>query len=1496
MDATTGPITVATTQGFETTVDPFTVTLSKDFSLEASPANPSLVAGSYRFISIGASPIDDFTDLIGLYTDPLPSGLSMLFLPSQISPGELSAVKIIAEATATPGTYPVTVHGTAQIDGQTITRDVALSVEILPTGTTTLTGQVLSTEDIPLEGVFVTLGNANDTTDAGGNFLLSNVPTGHQMILIDGRTAIAPGEFYPEVVVSVDITGGQGNVMPYLVYLPKLDIDNPINLPIDASGTTTQEVIATTPKIPDLEVRIPAGTQIIDPAGNPVSQITITAVPPDRSPMPFPSNAEGAQIFTIQPGGSTLSQPVPITFPNTLNGDPGERADFYYFDVTSGSWNLYGQGTVSPDARQVVPDPGVGIPIFAWHFTARQLVQDQTPKEQTVEVNDPVDVTTGLLMVEKTDMVLPGRIPIALTRTYHQGRTTQGDFGIGSSHNYDMRLFPSAGGESLVLIQGDDKRFRFSLESGNTFVSINSPAMRGATATLNPDNSGTVRLKDGTVLNFDTNGRLIQHQDRNGNQLIIDRDSSGRILSVHVPQGGYLEFDYDGSNRITSVTDSILRQVTYSYNAQGRLEMVIDPAGGETLYTYDAQGRLETVTDARGITYLQNEYDANGRVIKQSNADGGIYQYQYFGPNGRALLSGPTSATGLPTGGCGPGTVIVQPGDPIPPGALCVVQVVVPSPANFLVSQAIVIDPEGNAESFRFNSAGFLIEQTDALGHTTKFDREIGTNRLLSTTDALGRKTTFTYDERENVTSITDPQQNVTQFTYEPTFNRLTSITDALNQTTTFEYDANGNFTKTIDPLLNETTITYNSFGQPETVTNPLLNTTQFEYDARGNLKATVDPLGNRTTRVYDAVSRLISLTDPLGATTRFGYDALNRVTQITDAKNGITGFTYDENGNLLTVTDANSHITSYTYDVQDRLDTRTDPLNREESYTYDLNGNLKTFTDRKLQVSTFTYDALDRRTLSQYDDGSTTSFTYDTVGRLTVVEDTTSGRIEFTYDNLDRLVQELTPQGTVEYQYDAIGRRTNMTVNGQSPVTYQYDSASRLTQVAQGTQVVGLGYDQAGRRTTLSYPNGIETSYLYDQSSRLLEIEHLNVSTQELIERLIYAYDAAGNRISFTRTNGTATLLPDAVQAAYDAANEQIQFDSTTPNLTYDANGNLTSQTDANGTTTYTWDARNRLVAMSGPGVSASFVYDALGRRISKTINGVTTDFQYDGNDIVAEIGGAAVGATYLRSLAIDEPFVRQSATTEYYHTDALGSALALSDQAGTVQTTYRYDPFGNTTMTGSSTNLFQYTGRENDGTGLYYYRARYYSPSLQRFLSEDPIGLAGGQLNLYGYVSNNPTTFTDATGLFADIFVDASLILYDLYRLAADGRKGLGENLTALSLDVGGLFVPFVTGLGPVSRIAGKGLEGIRDIGRAGKGKGVREVVGTAKDAENVFKQLSQSGKPVQKPDYPGNMVELPDGTLVGFRPASKSGPPTIDINIPGQNGNVKIKFVDK
>ncbi len=125
---------------------------------------------------------------------------------------------------------------------------------------------------------------------------------------------------------------------------------------------------------------------------------------------------------------------------------------------------------------------------------------------------------------------------------------------------------------------------------------------------------------------------------------------------------------------------------------------------------------------------------------------------------------------------------------------------------------------------------------------------------------------------------------------------------------------------------------------------------------------------------------------------------------------------------------------------------------------------------------------------------------------------------------------------------------------------------------------------------------------------------------------------------------------------------------------------------------------------------------------------------------------------ANLLTGLGVDETFSRTDASgARHLLTDALGSTLALTDGTGAVQTSYSYEPYGKTTVSGTaSSNSFEYTGRENDNTGLYFYRARYYNPGLQRFVSEDPIGLAGG-VNVYAYVGGNPLSKTDPLGLAA-------------------------------------------------------------------------------------------------------------------------------------------------
>ncbi len=207
-----------------------------------------------------------------------------------------------------------------------------------------------------------------------------------------------------------------------------------------------------------------------------------------------------------------------------------------------------------------------------------------------------------------------------------------------------------------------------------------------------------------------------------------------------------------------------------------------------------------------------------------------------------------------------------------------------------------------------------------------------------------------------------------------------------------------------------------------------------------------------------------------------------------------------------------------------------------------------------------------------------------------------------------------------------------------------------------------------------------------------------------------------------------------------------------------YDNNGNTLTKVTSAGTTTYGWDYENRLtsVTLPGTGGTLAFKYDGLGRRVQKAFSlgstTTTTNYLYDGYNAVADVDqNGIVLARYEHGPNVDQPLAQlRSGTTSYYEADGLGSITSLSTSTGTLANTYTYDSFGNlTASTGSVANRFQYTAREFDSeTGLYFYRARYYSPSTGKFLSEDPIRFDAG-LNFYPYVGNSTVNFTDPLGL---------------------------------------------------------------------------------------------------------------------------------------------------
>jgi RHS repeat-associated protein len=1355
--ATTGPITVTTANGTGTSAQNFTVTPHEAFTLSATPATTTAIQGGQMAYAVSLS--GNFTGLAALSVTGLPTGVTGQFSSPTLSGTQTSILTLSVASTVAPALSGFTVTGTGTTDTGTQTQSLSLSLQVVASGgQTAVTGQFLTVAGLPIPNIVVKIGTIQTQTDAAGNFLLQNVPAGTQPLMVDANAAVAGLPIY---AFDVALTAGQTNVLPisYLTPPPPPEAFTPIN-------NATADQILTDPRFPGLEVKLPAGVTITGWDGTVKTQVAIQHYSPDRLGVPPPPGPTHSlyQLSFGTPMGGFLSNGavIPVTFPNDTGLSPGERAEFWYYDASPlggpASWKLAGMSTVSADGTQLIPDPGVGIPRFCGHCGIGCIIDRLTDKAKRLWAGlsggEPVDLATGLFTVEKTDLVLPGRFPLTIGRSYFSIDPIGGIASVRFSSlaerwalSLDIAIFPVSPSLHKLILPGDNELNLVARPDG-TFVNTTHPFLKGAVLSTITGGDLQLRFKDGTtwrlhlfILGVGGNipiYYLTEQADRNGNRITIER--TGAEISRVIDASGRIVQMTNSSGKLTAIRDPLGRTVSYTYDNNSRLSTVTDPEGGITRYTYDGFINVVAITDARGITFIQNFYGNSGRVLRQVQADGGEWRFRY------RLQGATVSGPGCPGLSCPTeeSWENVQGGYSVASGT-----------GAGIVTSTTVVDPRGLTTSHRFNNIGFDNEGTDALGQKTVVIRD-ASNQVAASTDPLGRTTRFEYDTRGNVTKITDPAGTATDFEYETAFNRVTKITQRPDATTTliteFTYDpANGNLLTVKDPLNHVTSIGYNAFGQPTSVQGPVAAEppTTFAYDTDGNLITTTDPVGNVTQRVYDAVSRLTSLTDARGLSTQFQYDALNRVITIADAAHGLTRFFYDGNGNLLNVADAKGQLTTYTYDSMDRLATRTDALNRQETYTFDPAGNLIQFKDRKNQPTTFTYDALNRRLSATYADSSSTTLAYDSVGRLARATDSITGTIEFSYDTLDRLAKEVTPQGAVTYQYDPLGRRIQMIANGQEPVTYQYDAASRLKQVAQGIQVVGLSYDDANRRTLLTYPNGTNTTYGYDHASRLTTIVHQGAAG--LIESLTYTYDAAGNRISLNRENGTATLLPAAVQAAYDVANEQTKFGNPLPasaNLIYDANGNLASQTDATGTTTYTWDKRNRLTAVSGPGLSASFVYDALGRRVSKTINGLTTQFLYDGSDIMQEIGGSAVGVTYLRTLSVDEPFIKQVTTgNEYYHIDAIGSTLALTNDAGTATTNYGYEAFGKTATTGTSTNALRYAGREDDGTGLYYNRARYYSPGSHRFLSEDPIG--AGQ-NLYVYVENQPVLARDPFGLY--------------------------------------------------------------------------------------------------------------------------------------------------
>ena len=1198
-----------------------------------------------------------------------------------------------------------------------------------PEGVTALSGQVLRINGTPLADVDLRIGNQTARSDSSGRFLLrlDGLATGRHVLEIDGASANRAGRQYGFFEAGAQVVSDRTTVLPHTIWMTALDTAHAITIP----SPTTAATVITTPHIPGLELHLPPRTVIRDREGNRVTQISITPIPVDRPPFPLPTGTEVPIYFTIQPGSSRIyvygnySQGARLHYPNYIALPAGTRTDFWHYEPEGRGWFVYGGGAVEPSGRQIIPDPGVSIYRFTGAMVSTGSEVSGGPRG--LPDGDPVDLATGLFVMKKTDLFLRDVIPVTLTRTYRQADSISRSFGIGTTNGYEFRLWrPTLSNyDDVALILPDGARIEYDrIDGGTGFVDMvlehtSTPtAFYKSRVTWN-GNGFDLKLKDGTVLVFGDNAPLQSIRDRFGNTITLVRPTGqgGPIARIVSANGRWIALTYDTSQRITQATDNLGRTVTYTYDS-GRLWKVTDAAGGVTEYTYDTSHRMLTIKDPRGITYLTNTYDSNGRVATQTLADAGEYEFDY-------TLDGSGNVT-----------------------------------------QTDVTNPRGFIRRVTFNAQGYHLTDTEALGtsveRTTTLTRQSGTQFVTSIVDQLNRETTFSYDTNGKVTSVTrlagTSDAVATSFTYEPAYQQVASITDPLNHTTTFTYDYEGRLTAVADALNHQTTFTYNPSGQAITVTNALNKTSTLGYSG-GDLVSVTSPLGQVTSIFSDGAGRVLRTHDASGRWTRTEYGALDLVTKIIDGLGGETSFTYDGNGNVLTLTDARGKTTTWTYDDMDRVATRTDPLTRQESFAYDLNGNVKTWTDRKGQVTTYSYDALDRQTFVGFGTtgtppiyASSVTTTLDAGDRATSLVDSAAGTISRTFDLLDRITQEVTPEGTINYTYDTANRRATMQVAGQSSLTYTYDNANRLTGITQGTTAVSMAYDNADRRTSLTLPNGVVVEYGYDDDSQLTGLTYKLGGSP--FGNLTYAYDAAGQRTSVGGSYARSNLPTALTSATYDDANQIATWAGT--NFSYDDNGNMTSD----GSRSYSWNARNELTAITG-GVTASFEYDALGRRGVRTVGSAAKQYLYDGQNPVQELVSNTPVANLLTGLGMDEYFTRTDATGTFsYLTDILGSSIALADGSGSVQTEYSYEPFGLVSTSGATTgNTLAFTGREVDGTGLYFYRARYFAPILQRFISEDPLGLSDN-VNPHIYVANDPVNNIDPLGLEIFVFGKSSIL----------------------------------------------------------------------------------------------------------------------------------------
>ncbi|MEW6619401.1 MAG: DUF6531 domain-containing protein [bacterium] len=1023
------------------------------------------------------------------------------------------------------------------------------------------------------------------------------------------------------------------------------------------------------------------------------------------------------------------------------------------------------------------------------------------PYDRNALIFEPINITNGNMIMTSKDMFLPGKnLHIKFDRTYNSRSNEIGPFGYGWTHSYNMYLLfksqnPMAGAlkfyvtyhsqpppqipkfseknskdnDNFVVVVDETGRWIVFTKQNDTYL---PPPGIHSTLTKNIDNTYTLREKDTTEYNFDSNGNLTSIIDRNDNQISLTY-TDNKLTRITSSSGRFIELEYYPEEYIKLIRDNMGREVSYIYEGDD-LVKVIDQENNETKYTY-LNHNLTQRTDANSNSiYFTYHYD-NDMVTEAKGA----------GNNYKLSLSY----------------------DPV-------------------YNKIVVTDSKGYNTEYYYNESNVITKIVDGVGNIQEFGWDTDLNKIW-VKDANGNITKMGYDSMGNITSITPPapfDTQITNFTYHPTYNFITSIDDPIHPATTFTYNDNtGDLLFVTDPLENQTEYQYNGYGQCILMIDAKHNKTKYEYENRwGDLTEVIEGyevLNYVTQFSYDDVGNRISMTDANGNITEYIYDNCNRLTDIIyPGDNGTTDYEYDGVGNRISITDANGVLTTYEYDVVNRPGTVTiDPfgLAIRTAYQYDTEGNRISLTDSNGNVTHYEYDPLNRliKVISEDPDGpgpkesGITIFEYDPVGNRTKMIDGEGNITRYEYDVLNRpgtVTQVLDGRDlktgyeydevgnlrfitdanghTSEYQYDALNRLRFSIDPLLNTTEYQYDEAGNLDyKISANGTMINYVYDEVNRLTSIIYPDTKQVNYEYDPVGNLTKMQDFYFNTwyeYDELNRLStethfadflkvrYGYDNVGNRISLSDPYGRT------LRYKYDPANRLtnlvLQDNKGTISYTYNPVGTIKEVDYPNLVrVSYTYDNLNRLTQLvnrnqAGTISFFSYDYDKVGNRNYMFTNSGTTSYTYDNLYRLTHVKYPEQSFT---DYTYDDVGNRDTMTTLEGVTNYTYDEANRLIQAGSI--TYGYDNNGNiiekVTPQGTISYTYDYENRliivsKGSQPQVNYYYDGYGRRLARQVGNEVTIYLWDGQNELMEY------DYFTASPLAEYIYADGQLVSKDL------------------------------------------------------------------------------------------------------------------------------------